>query len=343
MPDGSVDVSVLTPVLNEERHLRAARWSACAPRRSRGRWSSCSSTAGRPTRAARILASSPPRTRASACSTTPRGGPRTRSTSGCARRAARSSCGWTRTRTTRRTTWRPGVARLRRGGAVSVSGPQIAVGDGAGWSRRVALALQTPLGVGGASFRRAADEEFEVDTGFTGMWLRDDARARRRLGRGVADRPGLRARVPARGRRRPPRLRPGDGGGVHPARLAASGSPASTGSTASTRSRRSGATRRRCARRTCCRRRWWRPRRRRWPRRGPLRTVARAGLATYAAALAATAVAAARDGARPPTPPRSRSSTRRCTSPTASGCSPGCAATASRRRPSPAWRGGSRA
>jgi succinoglycan biosynthesis protein ExoA len=65
-----------------------------------------------------------------------------------------------------------GVARLARGGAISVSGPQIAVGDDAGWSRRVALALQTPLGVGGAKFRRAAEEEFEVDTGFTGMWAR---------------------------------------------------------------------------------------------------------------------------------------------------------------------------
>jgi glycosyltransferase involved in cell wall biosynthesis len=65
-----------------------------------------------------------------------------------------------------------GVARLRRGDAVSVSGPQIAVGAGGPWSRRIALALSTPLGVGGARFRRAADEEFEVDTGFTGMWLR---------------------------------------------------------------------------------------------------------------------------------------------------------------------------
>jgi GT2 family glycosyltransferase len=65
-----------------------------------------------------------------------------------------------------------GVARLLRGDAVSVSGPQIAVGDEGAWSRRVALALQTPLGVGGAHFRRRSGEEFEVDTGFTGMWLR---------------------------------------------------------------------------------------------------------------------------------------------------------------------------
>lgn len=67
---------------------------------------------------------------------------------------------------------RRGAERLRRGGAISVSGPQIAVGDGV-WSRRIALALSTGLGVGGAAFRRSAEVEFEVDTGFTGMWRRD--------------------------------------------------------------------------------------------------------------------------------------------------------------------------
>jgi succinoglycan biosynthesis protein ExoA len=65
-----------------------------------------------------------------------------------------------------------GVDRLRRGDVVSVSGPQLAVGQGR-WSRRVALALNTPLGVGGASFRRRADGEIEVDSGFTGMWRTD--------------------------------------------------------------------------------------------------------------------------------------------------------------------------
>jgi cellulose synthase/poly-beta-1,6-N-acetylglucosamine synthase-like glycosyltransferase len=73
---------------------------------------------------------------------------------------------------------RLGVERLQRGGAVSVSGPQIAVGDGR-WSRRVALALSTPLGVGGARFRLRGDAgaEFEVDTGFTGMWWRSTLEA----------------------------------------------------------------------------------------------------------------------------------------------------------------------
>ena len=64
-----------------------------------------------------------------------------------------------------------GVARLRRGGADHVSGPQLAYGDGT-WSRRVALALETPLGRGGAQFRQAANGEIEVDSGFTGVWPR---------------------------------------------------------------------------------------------------------------------------------------------------------------------------
>jgi glycosyltransferase involved in cell wall biosynthesis len=68
---------------------------------------------------------------------------------------------------------RLGVERLRAGGVAHVSGPQLAVGDGRGWSDRVALALSTPLGAGGASFRSSGDAEFEVDTGFTGMWRRD--------------------------------------------------------------------------------------------------------------------------------------------------------------------------
>src|SRR5215212_8338956 len=64
-----------------------------------------------------------------------------------------------------------GVARLRRGGAAHVSGPQIARGEGT-WSRRVALALDTPLGRGGAQFRQANGSEIEVDSGFTGVWPR---------------------------------------------------------------------------------------------------------------------------------------------------------------------------
>jgi len=66
-----------------------------------------------------------------------------------------------------------GIERLERGDVVSVSGPQLAAGDGR-WSRRVSLALASPLGVGGAKFRRVMSEEIEVDSGFTGMWRRAD-------------------------------------------------------------------------------------------------------------------------------------------------------------------------
>ena len=53
-----------------------------------------------------------------------------------------------------------------------VSGPQLAVGTDK-WSARVALALSSPLGAGGAKFRRRTDDEIEVDSGFTGVWRRD--------------------------------------------------------------------------------------------------------------------------------------------------------------------------
>lgn len=66
-----------------------------------------------------------------------------------------------------------GVRRLEVGDVEHVSGPQVARGDG-GWSRSVALALSTRLGVGGASFRGLGpdSEEIEVDSGFTGVWRR---------------------------------------------------------------------------------------------------------------------------------------------------------------------------
>ncbi len=63
-----------------------------------------------------------------------------------------------------------GVERLRQGDVAHVSGPQRAVGFDAG-SRRVALALRSRLGVGGASFR-LAETELEVDSGFLGVWER---------------------------------------------------------------------------------------------------------------------------------------------------------------------------
>lgn len=65
-----------------------------------------------------------------------------------------------------------GIQRLRRGDVDWVSGPALAVGNDAG-SRRVARALRTPMGKGGARFRDDLKTEHEVDTGFTGVWRRE--------------------------------------------------------------------------------------------------------------------------------------------------------------------------
>lgn len=66
------------------------------------------------------------------------------------------------------------VARLRRGDVGWVTGPQVPCGVDAG-SRRVALALGTRFGTGGADKWRAPDDggEIELDTGvFGGAWWR---------------------------------------------------------------------------------------------------------------------------------------------------------------------------
>jgi glycosyltransferase involved in cell wall biosynthesis/SAM-dependent methyltransferase/GT2 family glycosyltransferase len=65
-----------------------------------------------------------------------------------------------------------GVERLERGDVASVSGPQLAVGD-TPTSRAVAIALQSRLGVGSASFRRVGAGERQVDSGYCGMWPRE--------------------------------------------------------------------------------------------------------------------------------------------------------------------------
>lgn len=64
-----------------------------------------------------------------------------------------------------------GVERLKLGSVVHVTAPSVAVGYDC-WSRRVALALRSPLGVGGATYRRGVETELEVDAGFTGLWPR---------------------------------------------------------------------------------------------------------------------------------------------------------------------------
>ena len=68
-----------------------------------------------------------------------------------------------------------GIERLRRGDADWVSGPQLAHGE-RGWSRRTAMALRSRLGVGGATFR-IADREIESDAGYTGVWRRSTLEA----------------------------------------------------------------------------------------------------------------------------------------------------------------------
>src|SRR3954447_27008307 len=64
-----------------------------------------------------------------------------------------------------------GVERLRRGDVVWVAGPQIPGGEGV-WSRRVTMALETGLASIGSKRwgdRSAANAEIELDTGvFTG-------------------------------------------------------------------------------------------------------------------------------------------------------------------------------
>jgi succinoglycan biosynthesis protein ExoA len=65
-----------------------------------------------------------------------------------------------------------GMARLQAGGVEWVSGPQLAIGTDPG-SARIARALSTSLGKGGARYRDALSHEHEVDSGFTGMWRRE--------------------------------------------------------------------------------------------------------------------------------------------------------------------------
>jgi succinoglycan biosynthesis protein ExoA len=65
-----------------------------------------------------------------------------------------------------------GIERLRRGDVEWVSGPLVPHGVGR-WSRRVALALRSWFGSGGASFRRIAAQELDVPSGFGGVWLRE--------------------------------------------------------------------------------------------------------------------------------------------------------------------------
>jgi glycosyltransferase involved in cell wall biosynthesis len=64
-----------------------------------------------------------------------------------------------------------GIERLARGDVASVSGPQIAVGSGT-WSRRIALAMRSGLGRGESRFRQLSAREHELESGYCGIWER---------------------------------------------------------------------------------------------------------------------------------------------------------------------------
>jgi glycosyltransferase involved in cell wall biosynthesis len=65
-----------------------------------------------------------------------------------------------------------GARRLEAPDVEWVSGPAIPHGTDT-WSRRIELALRSPLGIGGSPFRRALSEEIETDRAFTGIWRRE--------------------------------------------------------------------------------------------------------------------------------------------------------------------------
>jgi succinoglycan biosynthesis protein ExoA len=166
----SVDVSVLVPVLDEEAHLLDAA-EAMLTQEFEGSIEFLFIDGGSRDSSPDILARLAQRD------------PRVRVLENPYRRTPhalniglRSACGEFVVRMDAHTVYPPcyiaaGVARLRAGNVEWVSGPQIAVGASDG-SRRVALALGTALGTGGAGFRREMPGEVEVDSGFTGAWRR---------------------------------------------------------------------------------------------------------------------------------------------------------------------------
>jgi glycosyltransferase involved in cell wall biosynthesis len=165
-----VDVSVLTPVLNEEEHIADAADAMLAQRFD----GECEflfidgRSSDRTAEIVRELAQRDPRVRLL-------DNPEVR-TPNALNIGLRAARGEYIVRMDAHTHYPPdyiarGVARLERGGADHVSGPQLPRGAGP-WSRRVALALGTRLGTGGASFRHASGDEIEVASGFTGVWTR---------------------------------------------------------------------------------------------------------------------------------------------------------------------------
>lgn len=169
-------VSVLAPVLNEERHIREAVAAMCAQRldgelelllvdgRSDDRTRSILLELAQADARVRVL-DNPARQTASGLNV-----------------GLRHARGEFVARMDGHTVYPPdylavGIERLRRGDVEWVCGPQIPHGDGT-WSRRVALALRSRLGTGASNrFGGGGVEppaEIELDTGvFTGVWSRE--------------------------------------------------------------------------------------------------------------------------------------------------------------------------
>jgi succinoglycan biosynthesis protein ExoA len=68
------------------------------------------------------------------------------------------------------------LERLRRGDVAWVNGPALPHGTDT-WSRRIALALESRIGVGSSPFRRMSSTEIDSDAGFTGIMLRSTLEA----------------------------------------------------------------------------------------------------------------------------------------------------------------------
>ncbi|MBV9213971.1 MAG: glycosyltransferase [Actinobacteria bacterium] len=171
---GRVDASVLTPVLNEERHIREAV-AAMQAQRFDGELEFLFMDGRSEDRTRAILedlARSDPRIRIF-------DNPGRSSTAGL-NVGLRHARGDYLVRMDAHTFYPEdyiarGVERLRRGDVVWVAGPQVPFGTDA-WSRRVALALRTWLGTGGSARWEAGMDgagEKDLDTGvFAGLWRR---------------------------------------------------------------------------------------------------------------------------------------------------------------------------
>jgi len=171
-----IDVSVLVPVLNEERHIRASV-SAMLEQRFTGTLEFLLVDGGSSDGTRSILSDLASRDRRLCVLDNPRGSTPSGLNIGLSHARGR----WV-ARMDGHAAYPPdyltlGVERLRRGDTRWVSGPQVATGEGP-ISRAVALALRTRLGRGGSRkwgiADGGADREYELDSGvFAGVWARE--------------------------------------------------------------------------------------------------------------------------------------------------------------------------